>query len=132
MSTSHEKDGDIVQRVERILRQDPKGQTVALTDIRKELTEMLEGTRLGPLEQVIQLFGTAVGNDSKKWISERDAAANMEIEAWQEPFRESEILVLAVGLLNAGSSLKKLRKQALRVIGNSVADNGTPRSCSDQ
>jgi hypothetical protein len=56
----------------------------------------------------------------------------MEIEGWQEPFRGSEILVLAVGLLNAGSSLGNLRKQALRVIGNSVADNGTPHTISEQ
>jgi hypothetical protein len=66
MSTPQENNGDLVQRVESILRQDPKGQTAALTDIQKELTEMIEGTRLGPLEQLIQLFGTAVGKDSKK------------------------------------------------------------------
>jgi hypothetical protein len=44
------------------------------------------------------------------------------VEEWQDPYRESGIFAHAVQNLDPTNPLAK---QYLRVIGNSVADNGT-------
>ncbi|KAJ8111940.1 hypothetical protein OPT61_g5583 [Boeremia exigua] len=64
-----------------------------------------------PSEQALQLLGTAVGQQ----------------KAWQDLYRESGLLDYVLQNLGDVSVPLALRKQYLRIIGNSVADNDTNR-----
>lgn len=46
-------------------------------------------------------------------------------ELWQTSFREAGILQYALQSLESDATTTAIRKQYLRVIGNSVSDNGT-------
>jgi hypothetical protein len=69
MSEIRAKDMDTLRNVENALAFDPEGSgagslETALTDLRKELSILAQGSDVAKLEQSLQLLGTAVGKNS--------------------------------------------------------------------
>ncbi|KAH7088185.1 GTP binding protein-like protein [Paraphoma chrysanthemicola] len=102
---------DLLARVEVLLAQDPTDQDAALQELQKELVALRDNKENETLEKIYQAFGTAVGRKKE----------------WQRPFREDGVLSLALEDLPSIDAPTNLKKQYLRVIGNSVADNDTNR-----
>ncbi|KAI4927905.1 hypothetical protein J4E85_006418 [Alternaria conjuncta] len=109
MPLSNEELGDYIASLERLLQANPAGQTAVLTGYVHKLDAFAASGDNEAIEKTLQLFGTAVGGRKR----------------WQAPFRDSGILAYALRGLSTVRHEDPVAKQYLRVIGNSVADNGT-------
>jgi hypothetical protein len=125
MSTIRNDEESLLERVETLLKQNPKSQEDILRHLQTELVSLRAKSDTKTIETVFQEFGTAVGTDSKRNLTLNGAAANFDAEGWQTPLRETGILAFALEGLDPSNATASLQKQYLRVVGNCVADNGT-------
>jgi hypothetical protein len=64
-STTHSSDVSLLQRVEQLLKEDPKAEDATLQELQKELGTLQIESSSETLERIFQSFGTAVGTHSK-------------------------------------------------------------------
>jgi hypothetical protein len=96
MSTIRNDEESLLERVETLLKQNPKSQEDILRHLQTELVSLRAKSDTKTIETVFQAFGTAVGTDSKRNLTLNGAAANFDAEGWQTPLRETGILAFAL------------------------------------
>ncbi|KAH8732483.1 armadillo-type protein [Phaeosphaeriaceae sp. PMI808] len=111
MTTTHKDSTEFLKQLDLFLEQVPESQDATLHDIKTTLRTIRGERDNDSLEKSFQALGTAVGKQKQ----------------WQTSFRETGILELALEDLDSDSATIPVRKQYLRVIGNSVADNDVNR-----
>jgi hypothetical protein len=66
MASVQDDKTELLTRIEILLEQDPAGQDDTLRELRKQLEILRTESNTNTIEKVFQLFGTAVGTNSKR------------------------------------------------------------------
>jgi hypothetical protein len=66
MASVRDDKTELLTRIDTLLEQDPTGQDDTLRELRKELEILRTESNTNTIEKVFQLFGTAVGTNSKR------------------------------------------------------------------
>jgi hypothetical protein len=69
MSTIRNDEESLLERVETLLKQNPKSQEDILRHLQTELVSLRAKSDIKTIETVFQAFGTAVGTDSKRSLT---------------------------------------------------------------
>lgn len=125
MSLSGDEIPEYLGSLEFLLESDPQGKDAELREFFRKLQAFVEADNIEVAEVTVRMMGTAVGGQSEWSNLDRSSTELTSAEGWQTPYRESGILTYAIHGLSVTDHESPLAKQYLRVIGNSVADNGS-------